>query len=210
MKQYFIKKLILFLILSSSLLHASMGALLIIPRDANVVMGIYSGAIKTSTTLGIESTNSAIDTQSFKHENVAAFLGTMIGLQNDYYRFNLTYDINSDSDLELQRILMNFDFMIGERESFRPMLGVGVGVAKCSYDINNKNIKQESGLLVFRAGTEYAIDNSNSIEMMLEYSHVITNSVGRNFYEGDDFTTYNIEEKNDIILRIGYNFTFQF
>ncbi len=201
-------KLLLLFILSNTLLQANMGAILIIPRDANVVMGIYSGASKTSTTTEIESTNSAIDGDSFNYDTSVAFIGAMIGVQNDYYRLSLSYDINSDSDLELQRALMNFDFMIGEKEGFRPILGFGVGVAMCSYDINSKNIKQDSGLLAFRAGTEYSINKSNSIEVLLEYSHVITNSLGKSFYEGSDFTTYNIKDKDDIMLRIGYNFGF--
>ncbi len=206
MKLCFIKRGILLFMFLCSLLEANMGAILIIPRDANVVMGIYSGASQTSTTTEIESTNSAIDGDSFNYDNSVVFLGAMIGIQNDYYRLSLSYDANSDSDLELQRALMNFDFMIGEKEGFRPMLGFGVGVAMCSYDINNKNIKQDNGLLAFRVGSEYILNESSSLEILLEYSYSITNSIGKSFYEGSNFTTYNIKDKNDIMLRIGYNF----
>ena len=201
-------KLFLLLIFISSFLQANMGALFIIPRDAKVVMGVYSGVSQASTTTEIESTNSVIDEQLFNYDNNVALLGAMIGIENDYYRFNFSYDMNSDPDLELQRALMNFDFMIGQKEAFRPMLGFGVGAAMCSYDINNKKIKQDNGLLAFRAGTEYIINESKSIEILLEYSYLITNNVGKSFYEGSDFTTYNIKDKHDIMLRVGYNFEF--
>lgn len=185
-----------------------MGALLIIPRDANVVIGVYSGISKASSITEIESTNSAIDDQSFQYDNNVAFIGAMIGIQNDYYRFSFSYDINSDSDIELQRALMNFDFKIGDKDSFRPILGFGVGIAMSAYNINNKTVKQDNGLLAFRAGTEYSIDKLNSIEILLEYSYVMTNSIGKSFYEGSDFTTYNLKDKDDFILRIGYDFEF--
>lgn len=185
-----------------------MGALLIIPRDANFVVGAYSGVSKSSHTTEIESTNTAIDAQSFHYDNNVAFIGAMLGIQNDYYRFSLSYDINNDSDLELQRALMNFDFKLYQRDGFRPMLGFGVGVAMNSYNINNKTINQDNGVLTFRAGTEYSIDKSNSIEILLEYSYTMTNSVGKSFYEGSDFTTYNITDQNAIMLNIGYNFQF--
>ncbi len=201
-------KLFLLFIFISSLLQANMGAVLIIPRDAKFVMGVYTGVSQASTTTEIESTNSAIDGKKLNYDNNVALLGAIIGLQNNYYRFSFSYDVNNDQDLELQRALMNFDFMIGEKEGFRSMLGFGVGVAMSSYDINSKNIKQDNGLVAFRVGTEYIINESKSIEILLEYAYLITNSIGKSFYEGTDFTTYNIKNRNDIILRIGYNFEF--
>ena len=203
-----IKRVVLLFIFISSILQANMGAVLIIPNDASVVMGIYTGVSRASGTTEIKSTNSAIDGNSFKYINATAFVCAMIGLQNKYYRSSLVYDINSDQDIQMQRVLMNFDFMIGEKKGFRPILGFGVGVAMNSYEINYKNVEQDNGILAFRAGTEYSMNENNSIELLLEYSYMMTNDLGKSFYEGDDFTTYNIKNKDDIILRIGYNFEF--
>lgn len=195
-----------FLTFFSAILEANMGVILIIPKDAKVVIGIYSGISKASSVTEIESTNSAIDGQSFNLNNSALTLGGMVGVQNDYYRFSFSYDINNDADIQMRRALINFDFKIGEKDSFRPMLGFGVGVATNTYDINSKKVKQGNGVLSFRAGTEYVFDKTNSLEILLEYSYLMTNGLGKSFYEGSDFTTYNIREKDDITLRVGYNF----
>lgn len=203
-----LKRIMLLIIFISSFLEASMGAILILPRDANVVIGINSGISRTSSSTEIKSTNSAIDGQSYSYNNLVAFIGGMIGIQNDFYRLSLAYDINSDKDIQMQKVLMNFDFKIGEKDSFRPIVGFGVGVAMNSYDINYKTIKQDNGLLVCRTGTEYILDESNSLEFLLEYSYVVTNNTGKSFYEGDDFTTYNIKDKDDISFRIAYNYEF--
>ena len=195
-------------LLCSSTLFANVGAILIIPKKGDMVVGVYSGISQASSRIDIKSTNSSLDAQRFSFDNTNAVIGGYIGVENSYYRLSFSYDINNDPDVELQRALMNFDFKFGEENGFRPLVGFGVGVAKSSYDIYQKTIKDENGVLAFRAGAEYRLDQSNSIEVLLEYSYILTSGAGESFYDGNDFTTYTINKQNSITLRIGYNFEF--
>lgn len=129
-------------------------------------------------------------------------IGLFISAQNSFYRLSLSYDIESDVDVKLQRGLLNADF------KFKPLIGFGVGAVSSSYALNGKAINQSNGVLAFRAGTEYLIDKSNSLEFLLEYSHTLTSRVGKSFNDGIDFTTYNIDNQNAIMFRIGYSFEF--
>ena len=199
-------KLLLLTFFTSSL-FANMGAVLIVPRDAAVVIGLYSGLSAISTDITIDSTDPALDGRSYRFRNTDPFIGGLIGVQNAYYRLSLSYDINDYSDIKLQRYLLGFDFKIGTQNAFRPMAGFGVGVAESRYKAGGKSIDQSSGLLVFRGGMEYRIDKDNTLEFLLEYSHML-DSGGSNYYDGADFTSYKIEEQHAIMFRAGYNFEY--
>ncbi len=192
----------------TSSLFANMGAILIVPRDAAVVIGLYSGLCAVSTDINIDSTDPALDGRSYRFRNTDPFIGGLIGIQNSYYRLSLSYDINSDSDIRLQRYLLDFDFKIGNQNRFRPVAGFGVGVSSSRYKVDGKKIDQNNGLLVFRAGAEYRIDKDNALEFLLEYAHML-DAGGSNYYNGTDFTTYTIGEQHAVMFRAGYNFTFK-
>ncbi|MBU0631912.1 hypothetical protein KKA17_04640 [bacterium] len=202
------KKIVILYLIFTSSLFANMGAMLILPQDSDIAMGIYSGISQNSSKVDIESTNSAKNEKSFNFDNTDVLIGGYIGVENSYYRLSLSYDINNDPDVQVQRALLNFDFKIIEKKGLRPMVGFGVGVAMSSYNPYGKNIKDDNGVLAFRAGTEYRVDESNSIEILLEYSHTLTSGIGKSYYEGSDFTTYDLSKQNSVILRIGYNFLF--
>jgi hypothetical protein len=201
-------KFILLFLSSALLLNASMATILIIPRDAKVVVGVYLGLSHSSTTTEIESTDAYLDNKSYKFINNSALSGALIGVQNRYYRLSFSYDVNSDKDMQVKRYLMNYDFKIGKREGFRALVGFGIGSTHSSYELNHKEIEQDNAVLAFRTGSEYTINESNSIEILAEYSYVMIDTIGKSFYENGEYTTYNINKKRDIALRVGYSYEF--
>lgn len=200
-------KLLLLTFFASSL-FANMGALLIVPRDAAVVIGLCSGLSAISTGITIDSTDPALDGRSYRFRDTDPFVGGLIGVQNAYYRLSLSYDINDYSDIKLQRYLLGFDFKTGDKNGVKPIAGFGVGVAESRYKIGAKSIDQSNGLLAFRGGAQYRIDRHNTLEFLLEYSRML-DSGGSDYYDGADFTTYRIEEQHAIMFHAGYNFTFK-
>ncbi len=191
----------------SSSLFANIGAILIVPRDADVVTGIYSGSFTLQTDVVITSTDNTLDSNAYDFGGTQPFIGGYIGIQNSYYRLSISYDVNYYSDIQLQRYLLGFDFMIGDKDGFRPMLGFGIGVAESRYEINKKELCHSNGVLAFRAGTEYTIDVDQSLEFLVEYSYML-DSIGTSYYDGVDFTTYNVKDQQAIMLRVGYSFEF--
>ncbi len=184
-----------------------MGALLIFPQDAKVVTGIYSGSSSISTQITVDSTDSTLDKSNYSFADIAPFIGGYIGLQNSYYRLSVSYDINYYSEIQLQRLLFNFDYRLGKQDKFRPVIGLGVGAAESKYEINGKTIDHSNGVLVFRTGTHYTIDAHHSLELLLEYSYML-DSRGSSYYTEDVFTSYNVGDQQVIMLRLGYSFTF--
>ena len=201
------KLLFILLMFVTSSLYANMGAILIVPRDANVVTGIYSGSSTLSTEIAITSTDNTLDGSSYNFGGTEPFIGGYIGIQNSFYRLSISYDVNYYSDIQLQRYLLGFDFMIGDKNAFRPMVGFGVGVAESKYTINTKNIDHSNGVLAFRTGVEYTIDADQSLELLVEYSYML-DSLGSNYYDSVDFTSYNVKDQQAIMLRVGYSFEF--
>lgn len=172
-------------ILCHSTLFANMGALLLLPQDDNT-----------------------IDGSSYTFVHTTPMIGSFIGVENSYYRFGLSYDINNDKDVRLERLLINFDFTLSKEKGLNPLIGVAIGATTSKYYINQKKIKQNNGVYVLRVGGQYILDNLNNIDILIEYSHLNTNNIGKSYLQNDVFTTYNIVKKNDILLRIGYNFVF--
>ncbi|MGB5965881.1 MAG: hypothetical protein WBF77_06480 [Sulfurimonadaceae bacterium] len=201
-------KRVLLLTLVTLPLFANVGAILLVPRDAKVVVRAYSGVSKTSSVITIESTNDIIDGASFSYDSTNGLIGGAVGIQNSFYRLSLSYDIDSNTDVKLQRALLNSDFKFYEQDGFKPLVGFGVGVAMSAYAVNQKNIKQDNGVLALRTGAEYVVDESNSLEFLLEYSYILTSKTGVSYYEGSDFTTYNIKKQNTAMLLMGYSFEF--
>jgi len=201
-------RLLFTLVFLSFPLFANMGALLIIPKDGAFVMGVYSGSSSVSTDIQTDSTDALLDGRRTSIDNTDALLGGYVGVQNSYYRFSLSYDLTNSSELELERFLLNFDFMIGDKDGFRPMLGFGIGPTISEYTLDNRIISQSKGVIVFRAGTEYSINRQNSFEVLLEYSHMLDSVGSKSYSDGTDFTSYKIESQHGIMLRIGYNFEF--
>ncbi len=197
-----------FSILFSTQAFANMGALLIIPKDPQPVISIQIGGMRSSTDIDKSSVGPALDNGSFEFTESAPFIGGLIGLQNSFYRFSLSYDYTNGSDIDMERFLMNFDFKIGTEGGFRWLLGTGVGVAQSSYELDNRSLKQSNGILSFRGGTEYVLSEKSSLEFIVEYSYSLNSSSSKSYYDENNFTSYEIEDQNGIIMRVGYSFWF--
>ena len=188
-------------------LSANMSSLLIIPRDAVVAIGIYGGSSTVLSGIEVDSTDITLDGKAYDIDKTEAFFGGYLGLQNSHYRFSISYDVNNNSDLRLERLLINFDYKIGAKDAFRPMIGFGVGASNSSYIIDGRDISQDKGVIALRGGTEYFINDHHSVEFLLEYAYMLDSGSGDAFYD-DEFTTYDIKDQSNIILRIGYTFAF--
>ena len=201
-------KLLFLLLLAGSALFANMGAIIIIPTDSAFIMGVYSGSSSVSTEIQTDSTNTVLDGRKTTIDTTDAFLGGYLGVQNSYYRFSLSYDLTDSSELELARLLFNFDFKIADKGKYRPILGFGIGATTSEYTLDNRNISQDKGVIVFRAGTEYSINRQNSLEVLVEYSHMLDSGGSQSYLDRTDFTSYKVDSQDGIMLRIGYNFEF--
>ncbi len=197
-----------FSLLFSSQTYANMGALLIIPKDPQPVISLHFGGMRSSTDIDRSSVGPALDDGSFEFTESTPFIGGSIGLQNSFYRFSLSYDYTNGSDIDIERFLMNFDFKIGAEEGFRWLLGTGVGVAQSSYDLDHRSLQQSNGILSFRGGTEYVLNEKSSLEFIVEYSYSLSSSSSKSYYDENNFTSYKIEAQNGLIMRIGYSFWF--
>ena len=195
-------------LLTSSQVFANMGAILIIPKDPQPVISLQIGGMRSSTDINRSSVGPALDNGSFEFTESAPFVGGLIGLQNSFYRFSLSYDYTTGSDIDIERFLMNFDFKLGGEEKFRWLLGTGIGVAQSSYDLDNRSLKQSNGILSFRGGTEYRLNEKSSLEFIVEYSYELNSSSSKSYYDDNNFTSYTIEDQNSIIMRVGYSIWF--
>ena len=191
----------------TSSLFANMGSLLIIPTDAVVAVGIYTGSSTVLSNIEVESTDENLNGKITDIDKTEPFFGGYLGLQNAHYRFSVSYDVNNNSDLKLERLLINFDYKIGVQDGFRPMIGFGVGASESSYTMDGRDIKQDKAVIALRTGAEYFINGHNSIELLAEYAYMFDSS-GDSFLYDDEFTTYDIKNQNAIMFRIGYNFAF--
>ena len=200
-----IMKILFFLLYLQTALMAYNGVNLLMPQNSDAVLGVYTGVANSRGEVSCESSDAAVDVQNVKHNNIVALGGVYLGFQNDGYRFSFSYDANSDSDISLQRVLINFDFMFEKTTYFRPTLGFGLGAAMYAFDLNTKKIKSDDGVLAFRVGGEFAMGSFSSLDLSLEYSYVIANSSGKSFFEDGRLTTYKLQNKSDIILRVSYN-----
>lgn len=201
-------KILSFLLFFLSSLSANMGAILLLPTNAKPVIGIYTGTTKTKTDIEIKSTDNSIDGDKYTYNNDSTLIGVFIGAENEYYRLSFSFDKENTTKLQLDRFLINLDYKLTSYKNFKPMFGFGIGASSSTYNINNKEINQENGTIVFRIGSEVLIEKSNSIEILIEYSNMLTSNIGKSFYENNEFTTYDIKKQNSIMLRIGYNFKF--
>ena len=89
------KHILFILTILSSSLFANMGAILIIPRDADLVIGIYSGSANVSTDIKIDSTDNDLDGRSCDLGGTEPFVGGYLGFQNSFYRFSFSCDVNN-------------------------------------------------------------------------------------------------------------------
>ncbi|OQX57834.1 MAG: hypothetical protein B5M52_06550 [Helicobacteraceae bacterium 4484_230] len=201
------KKRLLAALMLASPLFANMASLLIMPTDATVVAGVYVGSSTVLSRVKVESTNANLDGRIDDIDDTALFGGGYLGLQNKHYRFSVSYDIDGNDNLELQRLLINFDYRIGVQGGFRPMAGFGVGASTSRYSMDARKIKQDKGAIAVRGGVEYFIDSHSSLEFLAEYTYML-DSGGDSFYSDDEFTDYDITSQHSIMFRVGYSFTF--
>ena len=191
----------------ASPLFANMASLLVIPTDAVIVAGVYAGSSTVLSGIEVESTKVDLDGRRYDIDKTAPLFGGYLGLQNAHYRFSVSYDIDNNNELSLQRLLFNFDYRIGAQGGFRPMAGFGVGASTSRYNMDARNIEQDKGAIAIRGGAEYFIDSHSSLEFLAEYTYML-DSGGDSFYSEDEFTDYDITDQHSIIFRIGYSFAF--
>jgi hypothetical protein len=192
----------------TSPVSANMGALIIIPKDPKPVFSLHLGQASSSTDIDRNSTLPALNTGTISYDDSPLFWGGAIGLQNSYYRFSFSYDNSNGDDVKLQRYLMNFDFRLGYTDKLLWRFGTGIGVGRSSYDLDGRSFTQSNGIVCFRGGTEYLVSKHTSVELIVEYSLATSKSSTTSYYSVTDYTSYQIDNQNSLIMRMGLNYCF--
>ena len=188
----------------STNLFANIGALLFIDSNTKPIMGFYTSEDYSSTNVSVQSTDNSIDNEQHSFNHSSPIFGVFVGLKNNYHRLTLSYDYVYHESIEQSRLLFNLDFYDTRASGWEPLVGIGIGASDNKYYIHNRTIKQSNGVVTLKAGTSWNLKENNSIDFTLEYAKLLTNNVGKSISENGEFTTYNINKKNETIFRLGY------
>lgn len=183
-------------------------AMIILPRDAELVLGVYGGVAQHQAGVEILSSDAGRDGRRQDYDASAAMAGALLGFQGKRYRFSSSFDQLEGGRARQQRLLFNFTYFFGDHISpggFRPMIGAGVGAADSHYQSESGSSSISTGSWVLRGGFEYGLSVDRSLELLLEYARPY--SPGRDSeFSGDHFTITRLVEQQLLMLRIGYNF----
>lgn len=156
------KKIVLLMIIYTNIyagVSASFGFILVIPKDAVPVYGVYTALGSSSSSIDITTaTTSTVETKK-RIQNSTLTTGVMLGFANNIYRTSVTYDVTNASYIDQKRLLFNFDFKIPVESSLTPVLGLGIGSVNSEYELNDRDIQNNNGVIALRLGGEYILLN---------------------------------------------------
>lgn len=175
--------------------------------DTKIIIGYYPMITQTNTKISVKSTNNSIDGEQHSFSPSLPGIGAIIGFKNNYNRFYLSYDFSYHEELDQERLMFNLDFYDTKAYGWQPMIGIALGQATNAYEIHNRYLEQTNGVASIKAGASWKITDIDSFEFIFEYSKILTNNTGTSVNDGD-FTTYNIQSKDDLMFRFGYTIEF--
>jgi hypothetical protein len=177
------------------------------------IIGVYGGTGTVSATIERDSTNNANDKRQ-TIDSIKSMAGGYFGIEHEgVWRYYLSYDQTGDeSSLSTDRFMMNADLFMSQYsyKKLIPFIGMGVGYAYNTYQLDSFKTNQDNGLVAGRAGVSYQFAKKHKLELMYEYSYMVTNG-----HEGD--TIYGVvgSYQQDSIVnqyasqwKIAYQFSF--
>mgnify|MGYP001256760094 CR=1 FL=1 len=180
-------------------------AMIILPRDAALVGGVYGGVARHEAKI---ETRSSAAGRSREYDAGAALAGILLGLEGKKYRVSTSFDRIEGGQTTQQRLFFNFDYMWGEECSaarFRPMIGAGIGSTESRYPSESGPRTFNTGSWALRGGFEYGLSADRSLELLLEYSRPFSSGSDSDFSDSH-FAITELVEQQLLMLRIGYNF----
>jgi len=202
------KKIVLLVIVCTNIyasVSTSFGVILVIPKDAVPVYGVYTAFGSSSSSIDITSTTTSTVETKKRIKNSTLTTGVMLGLENNIYRTSITYDVTNASYVDQKRLLFNFDFKIPVEGTLTPVLGLGIGSVNSEYGLNGRYIQNSNGVISLRLGTDYLLSEQKSLVLLLEVTKTISSS-SDNYMEDSTFTSYEIVKQSSYSIRLGYNF----
>ena len=202
------KRFLLPVLLAYDLNANGMAAILIFPENGGPAVGVYAGAAFATQTVRVSSTRAEEDGRRIGTDAVLPRGGLFVGIENDRYRIDVSYDRAGNGDLRTERLLFNADFRFGGEHPLHPLLGIGVGQTDSRFDVPGRTLTFTNGTWALRGGLEYR-KGGHYATLLAEYSRFL--NAGSDSYLSDDtFTSYDLDEQHSFFIGLQYHYRFRF